>query len=133
MYGNEEQFFEYFAGTDPKITCRAGGPIVGRRLVKFGPGGADQAPVIVQAAADDPAVIGVAEWSVAAGEDVVVSKFWNVPGVITGSAITAPTLVKAGANGTVVPLGASGRDLAVGWVYVDKASGAEAPVYPKAL
>lgn len=133
MYGNEEQIFEYFAGSEPRITCRAGGAITGRRYVKFAAGGADQMPVVVQADADDTAAIGVAIFSVPAGEDVVVTKLTNVPGVITGAAITAPSLVKVGAGGTVVPLGASGRDLAVGWVYVDKAAGAEAPVYPTAL
>jgi len=133
MYGNEEQIFEYFAGTEPRITARAAVAIVGRRFVKFAPGGADQAPVITTCDADDPNAIGVAAWSVGAGEDVVVTKLNNVPGVITGAAITAPSLVKIGAGGTVVPLGASDRDLAVGWVYVDKASGVEAPVYPVGL
>ncbi|UGL61893.1 minor capsid protein [Arthrobacter phage EastWest] len=123
MFGKANQAFEYFSASDA-ITCEAAGPIVGKTFVVLAPGGRDQRPKVVTAAAGDRPY-GVAAWDAATGEALTIIRT-GVISVTAGAALT-PGAVAVGADGKAVAAAAAPA-VSAGFVHADAPINTDAAV-----
>jgi hypothetical protein len=127
MFGNPDQSFKVFSAPDA-ITCKAVGPITGKRFVKLVAGGTFQQPKVSLCGAGEQAY-GVAAYTVADGEVLTVQQIstWTVT---AGVALVAPVQIESDATGKAVPLGtlAGGTGRRLGQVHQDAAINSDAAV-----
>jgi hypothetical protein len=122
MFGNANQSFKVFSSEDA-ITCKAVGPITGKRFVKLVAGGTFQVPNVALCGAGE-AAFGVAAYDAVDGDKFTVQQV-NTWTVTAGANLVAPLRVQSDATGKAIPLAAG---VPLGHLHQDAAINSDAAV-----